>query len=386
MARKRLHIALVYNAYTEGGPERPEDRGGMADLRQQIRRIARNLRKVGHTVTVISLADDLFGFQRKLRRLNPDVVFNQYDDNVHGALYEMRLAALVRMMGYPITGSPALALGLCRYKYSTACLLAGAGITVPPHTELLATVRAVDQYKWTFPLIVQASQEHAGIGLDRDSVVYSKTALRKKVRDIITNYGQPALAQKFLPGREFNVGIVGGNRMRVLPLAEVIYTTLPAEIPPIMSYAAKNLENTEEYKNTSVACPAQVEPELAQRINDLAMRAFRAVYGWGYGRVDIRLDELHTPYVLDVNCNPCLDEGMGIGRSAEKAGIDFPHLLQLIVRAALEEQPYDVNIPMLPMMATSKTNGVSRSENGHAPVPQVAAAAPEPALAVAAAT
>lgn len=372
MARKRLHIALVYNAYTEGGPERPEDRGGMADLRQQIRRIARNLRKLGHQVTVISLADDLFGFQRRLRRLKPDVVFNQYDDNVHGALYEMRLAALVRMMGYPITGSPALALGLCRYKYSTACLLAGAGITVPPHTELLPTVRAVDHHKWTFPLIVQASQEHAGIGLDRDSVVHSKTALRKKVRDILTNYGQPALAQKFLPGREFNVGIVGGNRMRILPLAEVNYDRLPAEIPPIMSYAAKNLENTEEYKNTSVICPAPVAPEMTERINDLALRAFRAVNGWGYGRVDIRLDELNTPYVLDVNCNPCLDEGMGIGRSAEKAGIDFPHLLQFIVRAALEEQPYDVNIPMLPMAAMPSKHVAQNNDNGHTTTPQVA--------------
>ena len=47
----------------------------------------------------------LFGFQRKLRRLMPDVVFNLYDDVVHGALYDMRLAALVRMMGFPMTGS-----------------------------------------------------------------------------------------------------------------------------------------------------------------------------------------------------------------------------------------------------------------------------------------
>ena len=64
------------------------------------------LRRVGYKVTVVPLARDLFAFQRKLRRLAPDVVFNQYDDVVHGALYEMRLSALVRMMGFPITGSP----------------------------------------------------------------------------------------------------------------------------------------------------------------------------------------------------------------------------------------------------------------------------------------
>ncbi len=169
---KRLHIALVYNGHIESTPELAEDRSGSSDLRQMIRNIGRSLRRLGHTVTILPLVHDLFAFQRKLRRLRPDVIFNQYDDVVHGALYEMRLAALVQMMGFPMTGSPALALGLSRYKYMSASLLFGAGIPIPPNTAMLETVSAVDHHKWQFPIIVQASQEHAGIGLDRDSVVY----------------------------------------------------------------------------------------------------------------------------------------------------------------------------------------------------------------------
>lgn len=353
MAKRRLHVVLVYNTFRAEQEEAPEDRGGSADLLWMIRRIARNIRKLGHSVTVLPLADDLFSFQRKLRRLNPDVVFNQYDDVVHGALYEMRMAALVRMMGFPLTGSPALALGLCRNKFSTNCLLAGAGIPIPPDTELLPTVSAVDHRHWHFPLIVQASQEHAAIGTDRNSVVQNKKQLREKVRQVVRGLNQPALAQRFLPGREFNVGLVGGSRLRVLPLAEVDYSRLPDEIPPIMSYAAKNLETTEEYQKTSVICPAVVEPDLCRRIGELASRAFRAVGGWGYGRVDIRLDEEGRPHVLDVNCNPCLDEGIGLARSAEKAGLDFPRLLQLILNAALEGVPHDINIPMFHSGASS---------------------------------
>src|SRR5207249_4422752 len=149
-------------------------------------------------------------------------------------------------------------------------------------------------------------------------VVYSKKALREKVRDILRTYNQPALAQRFLPGREFNVGILGGNRLRVLPLAEVSYRALPPEIPPIMSYAAKWVETSTEYQSTSVICPADVEPDMGRRIGQVALQAFRAVEGRGYGRVDMRLDEVGNPCVLEVNCNPCLDEGMGLARSADK--------------------------------------------------------------------
>lgn len=339
---KRLHIALIYNGSTVSA-ESPADRASTADLLEMIRMMARTLRRLGHQVTIVPLTHDFFAFQRKLRRLNPDVVFNQFEDFAHGATDDMRLVAMLRLMGYPYTGAPALALGLSHYKFTIASLLAGAGVPIPPNTALLETVGAVNQHKWRFPLIVQPSQEHAGVGLERDSIVSSKKALRQKVRDIFREYQQPALVQHFLPGREFNVGIIGGRKMRVLPLAEVNYNELPTDIPPIMSYAAKWMEDTEEYQKTSVVCPAPVEPELARRIEKAALSAFRAVGGWGYGRVDVRLDEAGNPCVLDINCNCCLDEGMGLARSAEQAGISYPQLLEIILRAALERPTTPTN-------------------------------------------
>jgi len=349
VAKKKLHVAIVFNAYVETqASEAPEDRGSMSDLKYQIRNTARHLRRLGHKVSILPLADDLFRFQRALKRIHPDVVFNLYDDVVHGALYDMRLAALVRMMGYPMTGCPALPLGLTRYKFMAASLFMGAGVPIPPNTHVLERASAVDAVKWQFPVIVQPCQEHAGVGLERNSVVHSKKALKEKVREILNTYQQPALAQKFLPGREFNVSVIGGNKLQTLPLAEVNYSELPPEIPPIMSYAAKWVETSEEYQKTSVICPADVEPELAERIRAVTLAAFRAVGGRGYGRVDIRLDENNQPCVLELNCNPCLDEGMALARSADRAGIPFPRLLQKILQFALEPQPFDTQVPMMP--------------------------------------
>jgi D-alanine-D-alanine ligase len=364
-AMKHLRIALIYNAYTDGNPESPVDQGGSRFLGLQIRRFARAMHGLGHTVRVMPVTQDFTAFQRRLLRMRPDVVFNQYDDVVHGALYEMRIAALVRILGFPLTGSPALGLALTRYKHMSASLLAGLGIAIPPCTALLERIGDVDRHEWQFPIIVQPSQEHAGIGLSRDSIVRTKEALRGKVRHILSTYRQPALAQRFLPGREFNVGIIGGRKPRVLPLAEVDYSRLPPDIPPIMSYAAKWEEDTIEYQRTSIVCPAKVEPGLAQRIEDVALRAFRAVGAWGYGRVDMRLDDEGVPRVLEVNCNPLLDRGVGIARSAERAGIPFPDLLQLIIRAAFEGPPFDLSIPM-----PDASRGIGR---------RAASAAPEPA-------
>jgi D-alanine-D-alanine ligase len=343
---KRLHIALVYNSASAVEPDVPGDQGGTEALRREMLHLAHALRKLGYRVTVLPLAEDLFSFQRRLRRLKPDAVFNQYDDVVHGALYEMSVAALVSMLGYPMTGSSALALGLTRYKYVCANLLHGAGIPIPPQTELIEQMKDVDRCRWAFPLIVQPCREDAGIGLERDSIVNTKQALRAKVRMVMKTYRQPVLVQRFLPGREFNVGILGGRRLRVLPLAEVNYDELPPEIPPIMSYAAKWLENTVEYQKTSVVCPAMVEPELAREISRTALQAFRAVGAWGYGRVDLRLDEQGVPRVLEVNCNASLEEGIGLARAAKVAGINYLQVLQSIVKAALERPPFEVVLPM----------------------------------------
>ena len=106
---KHLKVALIYNAYTDGVPESPADTSGSHQLRLQIQRFARALHGLGHRVRVMPVSQDFPLFQGRLLRWRPDVVFNQYDDVVHGALYEMRVATLVRIMGFPITGCPASA-------------------------------------------------------------------------------------------------------------------------------------------------------------------------------------------------------------------------------------------------------------------------------------
>src|SRR4030067_147934 len=144
---KKLRIALIYNSYTDSQPDDKSDTGSLHYLRQMIRGIARGLRRLRHEVAVMPLAGDLSVLQRKLHRLQPDVAFNQYDDVVHGALYEMRVAAFIRMLGYPMTGSPALGLGLSRYKYMSLSLLKGAELPIPPSHALVERLSDIHEHK-----------------------------------------------------------------------------------------------------------------------------------------------------------------------------------------------------------------------------------------------
>src|SRR4030066_804514 len=100
---KKLRVALIYNAFTDSQPDEKADTGSLHYLRQMIRGIARGLRRLRHDVVVMPLAGDLSVLQRKLDRLRPDIVFNQYDDVVHGALYEMRVGAFIGVPGDPHT-------------------------------------------------------------------------------------------------------------------------------------------------------------------------------------------------------------------------------------------------------------------------------------------
>ena len=188
---KALKVALIYNAAAATTTESPEDRGSVNDLRKMIRRMARALRSLGHQVEILPLSNDLMALQWRMHRLQPDAVFNQYDDVVHGALYEMRVAALVRMMGYPMTGSTGAGAGTFALQVHGLHLAAGRGDSILSDTHLLERVGDVNQVRWQFPVIVQPSQEHAGIGVERDSVVHSRAALKDRVRRIRATYGGP---------------------------------------------------------------------------------------------------------------------------------------------------------------------------------------------------
>jgi D-alanine-D-alanine ligase len=120
-----------------------------------------------------------------------------------------------------------------------------------------------------------------------------------------------------------------------LPIAEIMFDQLPADVPKIVGYEAKWLANSPCDRGTVPRCPAALDDAMAHRVRTLALRAVRALGIRDYGRVDIRLRERDGhPFVLEVNPNPDLSRDGGFIRSAKASGRTYASTLLEIVNLA----------------------------------------------------
>jgi D-alanine-D-alanine ligase len=295
--------------------------------------VANALSMNGYRVIDLPFQDDV---ELALESYPPDkwVVFN-LGEGLSGRLFEeARIAWALEAMGYTFTGSNGNAHARCLNKAHAKKILADHHVQTPPgwlfrHPD---EVKAVEG-NLPFPLIVKPVAEGGSIGLDADAVVHTGVSLRQRVDYITSCYRQAALAETFILGREFNIAL-WGDPPQVLPLAEVDFSAIPDPHERIVSFAAKWEEDSFEYKNTPVVCPASVSSKLNQRITQTAQRAWHAMGCNGYARVDMRVSEQEIPYVVEVNCNPDLSPDAGFYRAARTAGFSYREMATRILEIA----------------------------------------------------
>jgi len=115
---------------------------------------------------------------------------------------------------------------------------------------------------------------------------------------------------------------------------------LEGEALPVVEVSPR--EGAYDYQNkytpgaTQYACPAELEGEVRERVVSAALGAFRAVGGRDYARVDVMLDALGRPWVLEVNTLPGMTETSLLPKAAKAAGLGYPELCQRMVELALK--------------------------------------------------
>ena len=142
-----------------------------------------------------------------------------------------------------------------------------------------------------------------------------------------------------MQGKELHVSILGNNPPQVLPIEEYDFSDLSEDHPPLITYDIKWNPLAPAYHNVYSFCPADIDTKTEELVKEQALRAYTATCCRDYARIDMRLGRDGRPYVLEVNPNPDLTEGVSFMESAEEAGLSFSETLRRIVSFALERTP-----------------------------------------------
>jgi D-alanine-D-alanine ligase len=327
---KKPAILILYGLPAPFLPNGAPDIIGQESVLSRLFAVQEALRSLDYPVQTLEARGELSTFFKKIRSARADLIFNLCEEFLGRTRLEMNVAALLELMDIPFTGSSALALGLSQDKGKTKSLLASHGIPTPAYRVwqpgmdgLLSGLQ--------FPLIIKPLREDASLGIDNDAFILDEKTLKQQVRKIYQGYGQPALVEEYIEGRELNVSILGNEDPQVLPISEIDFSSMPPGLPKICGYAAKWVESSQEFAYTVPRCPTPLLPRIERKVKKVSLAAYRIMECWDYARVDIRLSPRGIPYVLEINANPDISPDAGMTRSAITAGFTYPEFIGHIV-------------------------------------------------------
>jgi D-alanine-D-alanine ligase len=305
------------------------------DYEAVVPQVARTLRGLGHRVSVLGAHGDVKRLIAGLSRRKPDLVFNlmeMFGDNVFG---DIPVTGLLDLLGLRYTGSGPGELYLSQDKGLTKKLLAFDGILYPRFAVFSKHQAFETGGNLRMPLFVKPLRSDSSLGIGGKSLVHETVALMERVTAIRQELNDSALAEEYIEGREFYVGVLGNGQPKALPPIEVDFTGFPEGVPKVLDSKAKWDEGSQEYKGTKSVL-ANLPDELRARLQKVAVDAFRALRVRDYGRVDLRLTDTGDIYVLEVNASCYLERSSEFAMAAAAGGMDYPRLIERIVNLTLE--------------------------------------------------
>jgi D-alanine-D-alanine ligase len=254
---------------------------------------------------------------------------------VHGSPGEDgTLQGLLEMMGISYTGSGVLASALAMNKPLAKAVFRQAGVPTPPWREIAChpersegsrrkqhdeILRSVHSLRMTLPVVVKPAQQGSALGV---TVVQKRNRLSRALSHALS-FGSRALIEKYIPGTEVTVGVLGSDP---LPVVEII--------PAHRFYDFYSKYNPGGSRHL---VPARLSYSTLSRVRAAALRAFSALHCRAYGRVDLIVSREGTPYVLEVNTIPGMTSVSLLPDAARAAGISFEELVLRIIEHSLSD-------------------------------------------------
>jgi D-alanine-D-alanine ligase len=226
----------------------------------------------------------------------------------------------LELLGLPYTGSGVMASALGMDKWRTKLVWRAAGLPTADW-EILGADSDFDAVERNLglPIFVKPAREGSSIGMSK----VTAHGNLKAAFELAVEHDALVLAEKFIDGAEYTVGILGDSALPLIRLA-------PAKDKAFYDFEAKYLRDDTEYH-----CPAGLPDEQEMALRQLALDAFRLIDGRGWGRVDLMLDSIGNPYLLEVNTAPGMTDHSLVPMAARAAGLDFDTLCLAILEQTL---------------------------------------------------
>lgn len=323
-----MRVAVVWNNDFTGvinrfGQPNPEG----TPSREAVESVAAALEEGGHETLLCEGDKGLIATLERFMPPGPQArpsgfVFNMAY-GIQGECRYTHVPAMLEMAGVPYTGSSPVGHGLAFDKAVAKRLIRDGGIPTPNFRVMRHGSESTGDLR--FPVVVKPRQETMSLGLQ---LVYEPVQLRQAVDGIVTRYGQDALVEEYIDGREIYIALLGNHDLEVLPLVEQDFGDRETRI-----------FTWEDKMHMAVAepqtiCPAQIGTELATMLRDISIAAFRACQCRDYARVDLRIDRSGKPFVLEINSIPGLSATSIYALAARTAGHNFSRCVNSILDVA----------------------------------------------------
>ena len=183
--------------------------------------VVTTLRAAGHDVKPLGVHDELKPIRDQLDAWKPDVVFTLLEQFHGEAIYDQNVVSYLELMHVPYTGCNPRGLMLARGKDLSKTLVHYHRVPVPAFAVFPMRRKVKRPARLALPLIVKSVNEDASYGISQASVVDTDEKLVERVGFIHERIGTAAIAEQYIEGREIYVGIVGNDRLLVLPVWEL---------------------------------------------------------------------------------------------------------------------------------------------------------------------
>jgi D-alanine-D-alanine ligase len=298
--------------------------------------VVHTLRTAGHEVRPLGVYDELKLIRDEIEGWKPHVVFTLLE-HFHGeVMYDQNVASFLELMRIPYTGCKSRGLVLARGKDLSKTLVHYHRIAVPAFAVFPIGRKVRRPPRLALPLIVKSVSEDASIGISQASVVDSDEKLAERVAFIHQRVGTAAIAEQYIEGREFYVGVLGNDRLRALPVWELSFSKMAEGAWHIATEKVKHDTGYQERRGILQGPAEDLAPDLYARIQRTAKRIYRTLELDGYARIDFRLAADGTLYFLEANPNPEIAESQEFATAAQHDGLSYPDLLQRIVALGMQ--------------------------------------------------